>query len=276
MSKESQSSDHPPEGVIRDGGGGGGGNIVRDVVLWRRKKLSISVLLVATAIWVLLDVYQFNSVTLISWVGMVVVTSAFLWGNILRLLNKEPPDLSGLEISEERAVEMAYKLKSGIEEGIRWMVRVAVEGDCFTFAGTVAALWVLSEVGSYFDLLTLLYTGIVVGMTVPPVYVKYEDKIKGFGERLRMQFKRYYDMVDEKVLSKIRNGIVGERKAENENLSEDTGDCFSCGGLLLDKGISMEKVGLAEKMSHISTGGGAGLELLEGKPLPGVLALDDA
>lgn len=56
--------------------------------------------------------------------------------------------------------------------------------------------------------------GIVVGMTVPPVYVKYEDKIKGFGERLRMQFKRYYDMVDEKVLSKIRNGVVGERKTE--------------------------------------------------------------
>ncbi|MFD2370929.1 phosphoglycerate kinase [Brevibacillus sp. GCM10020057] len=63
-------------------------------------------------------------------------------------------------------------------------------------------------------------------------------------------------------------GTIGVAKA----MAECSGTTIIGGG---DSVAAVEKAGVAEQMTHISTGGGASLEFMEGKELPGVAVLAD-
>lgn len=84
-----------------------------------------------------------------------------------------------------------------------------------------------------------------------------------------------------KAKTVVWNGPMGV--FEMDNFAKGTEAVASamakCPGLTIvgggDSVAAVEKIGVANKMSHISTGGGASLKLLEGKTLPGVVALQD-
>uniref|UniRef100_A0A7N0VMM8 Reticulon-like protein n=1 Tax=Kalanchoe fedtschenkoi TaxID=63787 RepID=A0A7N0VMM8_KALFE len=201
MSSETHSAPFPAPSSSAQG-------FFKDIFLWRRRSLSLLTLLLSTVAWVLLEAYEFNFVTVACWACMLAIVAVFLWDNLLRLLGKEPGKLASWEMTEESSEAVASSVRELIEEGIRWMFRVTVEKQWYVFAGTATLLFVISEVVSFFDLLSLLYAGTLIGMTVPVTYWKYEDKIKRYGEGLKVRWGRMCQVVDDRVVRKVKSKFV--------------------------------------------------------------------
>jgi len=59
-----------------------------DVLLWRNKKISASVLATGTAIWVLFELLEYHLLTLVCHILIFTLAILFLWANASTFINK--------------------------------------------------------------------------------------------------------------------------------------------------------------------------------------------
>lgn len=190
-----------------------GGGKPADVFLWRNKKISAGVLGGATVIWVLFELLEYHLLTLVCHCLIVALAVLFLWSNASTFINKSPPRIPEVHIPEEPVLQLASALRLEINRALALLREIASGRDLKKFLSVIAALWVLSIVGSWCNFLTLFYIAFVLLHTVPVIYEKYEDRVDSFSEKAWAEIKKQYAVFDAKVLSKIPRSLKDKKKA---------------------------------------------------------------
>ncbi|XP_030933355.1 reticulon-like protein B1 [Quercus lobata] len=191
-----------------------GGGKPADVFLWRNKKISASVLGVATALWVFFELLEYHLVTLVCHILILSLAVLFLWSNASTFINKSPPHIPQVGLPENFVLEVVSTVRIELNTALAVLRDIASGRDLKSFLSVIAGLWVLSIVGNWCNFLTLFYIVFVLLHTIPVLYEQYDDQIDSFAEKAMIEIKNLYAVFDAKVLSKIPKGPLKEKKKD--------------------------------------------------------------
>ncbi|CAN4115968.1 unnamed protein product [Withania somnifera] len=168
-----------------------GGGFVADVVLWRRKDVTVGILVVTLFAWVVFERSGYTLLSLVSSVFFLLFTILFLWAKSAAILNRPAPPLPHLYLSEEMASEVAYFIRNHINMLLLVSENIALGKDTNMFLKVSGGLILVSVLGGLTDFLTLGYTSILIVLTVPPLYEKYEDQVDAY---VLMAYRRLWQL----------------------------------------------------------------------------------
>uniref|UniRef100_A0A0E0KJR8 Reticulon-like protein n=1 Tax=Oryza punctata TaxID=4537 RepID=A0A0E0KJR8_ORYPU len=182
-----------------------GGGKPADVLLWRNKKISSSVLALATAIWVFFEWLDYHFLTIVSFALVLGMVVQFVWSNFSSALSGSPSKVPRVELPEELFVNIAVAV--GNQD-------VSCERNLKHFVLAIVGLWAAAVIGGWCNFLTVIYIGFVSAHTLPVLYEKYEDQVDDFLYNVLGLLHDQYQKLDQGVLSKIPKGNMKFKKSE--------------------------------------------------------------
>ncbi|KAL1539516.1 reticulon-like protein B12 [Salvia divinorum] len=157
-----------------------GGGFVADVMLWRRRDLTLGILIVTLAAWIMFEISGYTLLSFTSNVFLLLFTILFLWAKSAAILNRAPPPLPHLHLSQESVNEASTLIHSLINTSLSMSEDIALGRDLKAFVRLVLVLVTISVIGSLASFLILTYISLVLVLTVPPVYERYELQIDDY------------------------------------------------------------------------------------------------
>lgn len=188
-----------------------GGGFVADVVLWKRKDVTVRILVVALFAWVVFERSGYTLLSLVSSVFFLLFTILFLWAKSAAILNRPAPPLPHLYLSEEMVNEAACFIRSHINTLLSVSEDIALGKDTNMFVKVSGGLLLVSILGGLTDFLTLGYTSLVILLTLPVLYEKYEDQVDAY---VLMAYRRLWQLChkfDEVCVGKVPRLILEKK-----------------------------------------------------------------
>ncbi|KAK8562884.1 hypothetical protein V6N13_018564 [Hibiscus sabdariffa] len=192
-----------------------GGGTAADVLLWRNSCGGALILLASsTMLWYLFERAGYNFLSFVANVLLLLLVILFLWAKSASLLNRPLPPIPKLEISEKTVGMVADELHLWINHMLSTAHDIAIGRDFKFFLKVAAGLWLVSYIGSLFKFLTLIYIGVILSLSVPAVYDKYQhfmdEKLRATHGIIQTQYKK----IDESVLRKLPLPSNREKKMQ--------------------------------------------------------------
>ncbi|KAJ1287701.1 hypothetical protein BS78_02G031100 [Paspalum vaginatum] len=192
-----------------------GGGKPADVLLWRNKKISTSVLAVATLVWVFFEWLDYHLLTIASFLLVLGMAVQFSWATFAAMLSSGTATVPRVELPEELFASVGTAVGSQVNRGLAFLQDVSCRRDLKQFLMVIAAFFAAAVIGSWCNFLTVIYIGFVCAHTLPVLYEKYQDQVDDFLYNMLGLLQSQYQNLDKGVLSKVPKGsILKSRKTD--------------------------------------------------------------